>query len=88
MPNVEHANITDPNVHEPKGVSTATAGQIYIADGSGSGDWTTPALSDIDVAAPASAASSGTAGQIAYDTGYIYICTATDTWKRVAIATW
>jgi hypothetical protein len=37
---------------------------------------------------PATAAATGTAGQIAWDTGYIYICTATDTWKRVAIATW
>lgn len=27
----------------------------------------------------------GTAGQIAWDANYIYICTATDTWKRVAL---
>jgi hypothetical protein len=37
---------------------------------------------------PASASASGTAGQVAWDADYIYICTATDTWKRVAIATW
>lgn len=37
---------------------------------------------------PASASSAGTAGQIAWDADYIYVCTATDTWKRVAIATW
>jgi hypothetical protein len=37
---------------------------------------------------PASAAATGTAGQIAWDTSYIYVCTATDTWKRVAISTW
>lgn len=40
------------------------------------------------VAAPAAANSTGVAGQMAADTGYIYRCTATDTWKRVAIATW
>ena len=28
------------------------------------------------------------AGEIASDTGFIYICTAANTWKRVAIATW
>lgn len=28
----------------------------------------------------------GTAGQIAADTNYIYVCTATNTWKRVAIS--
>jgi len=38
--------------------------------------------------APASASASGTAGEIRYDSNYIYICTATNTWKRVAISTW
>jgi hypothetical protein len=41
-----------------------------------------------DVAAPASATSAGIAGQIATDASYIYVCTATNTWKRVAIASW
>ena len=37
---------------------------------------------------PASASATGSEGQIAWDANYIYICTATNTWKRVAIATW
>ena len=37
---------------------------------------------------PASATATGTAGQIQFDANYIYICTATNTWKRVAISTW
>jgi hypothetical protein len=37
---------------------------------------------------PASAAATGNAGDIAWDSDYIYVCVATDTWKRVAIATW
>lgn len=37
---------------------------------------------------PASAAATGTTGDICWDSSYIYICTATDTWKRVEIATW
>ena len=37
---------------------------------------------------PASATATGSAGQIRWDANYIYVCTATDTWKRVAIATW
>lgn len=40
------------------------------------------------VSAPANADSAGTAGQWAWDTGFIYVCVATNTWKRVAIATW
>lgn len=39
------------------------------------------------VPAPASAAAAGTAGQVAIDSGFIYICIATNTWKRVAIST-
>jgi len=37
---------------------------------------------------PASAGSPGTAGDICWDSSYIYVCVATDTWKRTAIATW
>jgi len=37
---------------------------------------------------PASAAASGTKGQIRVDTDYAYFCVATDTWLRVGIATW
>jgi hypothetical protein len=37
---------------------------------------------------PASASATGTAGTIAWDTGYLYVCTATDTWERVAVASW
>lgn len=37
---------------------------------------------------PASAAATGTTGEICWDSSYIYICTATNTWKRAALATW
>jgi hypothetical protein len=37
---------------------------------------------------PASSAATGTTGDICWDASYIYVCTATDTWKRSAIATW
>ena len=37
---------------------------------------------------PATATDSGTAGQYAVGTGWLYICVATNTWQRVAIATW
>jgi len=43
----EHDTIQDPFIHEPKGVSSADAGQIYVADGAGSGSWL-----DADVANP------------------------------------
>jgi hypothetical protein len=37
---------------------------------------------------PLSATASGTKGDAAFNSSYLFICTATDTWKRVAISTW
>ena len=37
---------------------------------------------------PATASSTGSAGTIAYDSSYLYVCVAINTWKRVAIASW
>lgn len=34
---VEHDDITDPKIHEPKGIAAASADQVYVADGAGSG---------------------------------------------------
>lgn len=39
MANVNHSSLSDPYLHEPKGASTALPGQIYVADGAGSGNW-------------------------------------------------
>lgn len=36
---ISHKNIADADLHEPKGVSGATSGMWYIANGSGSGVW-------------------------------------------------
>lgn len=36
----EHNTLTGSQLHEPKGAATATAGQVYVADGAGSGTWT------------------------------------------------
>lgn len=38
--------------------------------------------------APPSAAADGTLGDVLIASGYIYVCVAANTWKRVAIATW
>lgn len=36
---IEHSSIVDPNQHEPKGIGSATAGQVYTAAGGGTGAW-------------------------------------------------
>ncbi|MEP7238513.1 MAG: hypothetical protein ABI685_11630 [Ferruginibacter sp.] len=37
---------------------------------------------------PTSATDTGNTGDIAWDTDYIYVCVAANTWKRVTIASW
>ena len=53
---IEHVDIPDGERHEPKGVSTATIDQVYVADGAASGAWRTLPFQDsvimADVSAP------------------------------------
>lgn len=37
---------------------------------------------------PSSSSDTGTKGMMRYDSDFLYVCTATNTWKRVAISTW
>lgn len=37
---------------------------------------------------PASSTAAGTQGDVAWDTSYLYVAVATDTWKRTALSTW
>ena len=38
--------------------------------------------------APSSATDTGTAGEVRWTATHVYLCTATDTWVRAALATW
>ncbi len=38
--------------------------------------------------APALSNSAGIAGEIRYDSSYVYVCVATNTWKRSELSTW
>ena len=62
--------------------------EFFAYDGSTPGAISTGQLTVSAPTVPASASATGTAGTVSWDSDYIYICTATDTWKRVAIATW
>ena len=40
MATIQHSSLTDSDgLHEPKGVATATTGDVYVADGAGAGSW-------------------------------------------------
>jgi hypothetical protein len=49
------------------------------AGGGGSFSWSS---------VPASASATGTAGSMAYDSDYLYICVATNTGRRVPLSEW
>lgn len=58
-------------------------GRLQVYSGSA---WT--AQSTIGTGTPASAVAAGTAGTVLQDADYVYVCTAANTWKRVALTTW
>ena len=64
------------------------AESLYLTDFYGGGFIQVDTSLRTNVSAPASASATGVLGQIAKDDDYIYIATATDEWKRVAISSW
>ena len=58
---------------ETTSTGTKTTGQMDIA-----------ALNS----APSSASDTGTVGEIRFTADYIYVCVASNTWKRAALSTW
>lgn len=70
-------------------ISTGTSGQCWITDGANPQQTSWGGAKFLSAThTPSSASDTGITGQIAWDSGFIYICIATNTWKRVAIATW
>ena len=46
---IEHSELPDELLHEPKGASTAAEGTVYIADGAGSGSFKKIPTSSLDI---------------------------------------
>lgn len=73
-----------------------TGGSLFVRDKVGIG--TTSPTADLDIDSdtlrlrtaktPASAAAAGNQGDIAWDANFLYVCTASNTWKRTALSTW
>lgn len=51
---IEHKNIPDAQLHEPKGIVSATVDQVYAANGAGSGSWREIPYSDTVIMADVS----------------------------------
>lgn len=42
----------------------------------------------LETTIPASASADGQPGEYAWDSNYLYLCTAKNTWRRIAHSTW
>ena len=49
MADVEHSQLPDEQLHEPKGARTAAAGTVYVADGASSGAFQKLPTTSIDM---------------------------------------
>ena len=70
------------------GVPTGgSSGQFLIKSSDTDYDtaWTASLVSDVP---PGSSGATGSTGEIALDTDWLYVCVGTDTWKRTPLAGW
>jgi hypothetical protein len=74
---ISNSNTSTPLIYGKFDSTGSTAGRVKI-----NGNL------EIKTKTPATAGADGVVGEIAWDADYIYICTATNTWKRSAIAGW
>lgn len=49
---IEHSELPDNLLHEPKGASTAAAGTVYVADGAGSGSFQKLPTTSLNITIP------------------------------------
>jgi len=86
------ANSTSSMTTADCGFYRNAAGVIEVNDGTTAGTFRDLIVRNFRMSAPTGVPtannSTGTEGSIRWDADYIYICTATNTWKRVAISTW
>ena len=70
---IEHSIITDPNIHEPKDITTALNKQVYTANGAGSGAWVSNIPNNTVVINTASDFPTPSAGEIQLENGKTYV---------------
>jgi hypothetical protein len=66
----------------------STIGLNLVSKGTGSVTVNGNHAVNKNAAVPATATSTGIVGQVAYDSTWFYVCTATNTWRRAALSSW
>lgn len=64
-----------------------SAGGAWTVQGATSPTFTTSIILS-SPSVPSSSTDTGTAGQVAWDANYVYICIATNTWKKALLSDW
>lgn len=77
-------DITSANIVWTLPNTSGNVNEFLTTDGTGNMRFTTA----VSNTAPGSTSATGRPGTIAYDNDYLYICIATNTWRRVAVSTW
>jgi len=70
LPDIQHSALSGSDLHEPKGIASASVNQIYAADGAGSGNWYkiyTQGFEDYNHAGSSIALTSGVSAQLLND---------------------
>jgi hypothetical protein len=80
MANVQHSTLTGADLHEPKGVGSASTNTVYVANGSGSGTWQKIAANQINTT------SINNLNKIVITTTFDDISTAHSHWVTAPIA--
>jgi hypothetical protein len=70
------------NVNGSTALTLSSSAATFVGDIIGTGS-----LASIVNTTPASSSAAGTKGQIAYDSSFIYVCVAANTWVKFAITT-
>lgn len=86
------ANTAKKTSELPVAANVATTDRFLIVrDPSGTPSTRTVTLSTVGAnlilsnSAPANSTSNGLAGEVKYDTSYLYICVSNNTWKRITL---
>lgn len=69
------------------GADAVTGGQILVWNGTTS-MWENTSSRLPNTPPPATSDGSGIAGEVRFDSSHLYVCIATDTWRRVALSNW
>jgi hypothetical protein len=83
---------------DPVVIGTAATARLHLTGDGKIGVHTSSPTTDFDIDAdtlrlrqartPTSSSATGAVGEMCWDSDYVYVCTASDTWKRAALSTW